>query len=108
MALAPEEWMDLLTVRTTGSAREIVELANNLGIENVELAVRFVWDEFGREYRSHPEAAQNLLRQLQGFPLVVAKDAEALGKFARLCRQAAILFRTPFCSVCSGRSKEEI
>ena len=53
-----------MTVRTTGAARKIVNQANNLGIENAELAVRFIWDEFERKYRFSPEAAQNFLREL--------------------------------------------
>ena len=91
--LAAGEWLELLTIRTTGKAKEVVDEASNLGTDN-ERTVAYIWKEFELQYQAKQQPGQQLLQQLQAYPEITLEDTDRLNKFARLCRQASMLAET--------------
>ena len=92
--MSPEEWFQLLKLRTTGKAAKLISRAEELEMDNAEAAVDFIWEEFERKFRAHPDAARRLMKELREFPMVSREDPERLWSFAEACRQAVILART--------------
>ena len=93
--LSSGEWLELLSIRTTGKAKNIVDRAENLGTDNDELTVAFIWDELERQFHAHPQVGRQLLQQLQTQQQATTKNPDNLCEFASLCRQASLLRKTP-------------
>ena len=56
--------------------------------------MRYIWDEFDRQFQSHPHNARVLLKRLQESTTISTEDPERLWEFARSCRRAVILAKT--------------
>ena len=94
LELPPEKRLELLTLRTTNYAAEIVRSASDLTIESPEEALKIIWDHFEGRFKRNPQAANHLLDKLQKFPSVSVKDAQNLWRFSFACQQAATLMDT--------------
>ena len=66
-----------------------------MGLVDPQGAVDYIWEEFDEQYKLYPSAANDLVRELQGFKVVSQSTPEKLWKFASTCRQARLMANTP-------------
>ena len=62
--LSPKKRLELLTLRTTNYAAEIVRSAADLTIESPEEALKTIWAHFEGRFKRNPQAANQLLDKL--------------------------------------------
>ena len=92
--LSPREWLEMLALRTSHTALDIVTRANEMGIADPGIALEFIWEEFEGRYKGQPLTANKVLLELQNFRQIKRKDTKALFEFALVCRQATKLATT--------------
>ena len=92
---APENWLQMIDLRTSGEAKEIVRSVKEMAIENPQEALDLIWEIFEGRYKSNPQAARKLLAKLRGFSEVSTKKIDELWTFALACKQASTLMSTP-------------
>ena len=90
LGLTAGEWLELLYLRTSGTAFSVVKRAREMGIEDPRTALTFVWNEFKERYKRHPPAAKKVLYELQNFRTVKENDYNTLWEFSLVCRQAVM------------------
>lgn len=61
----PENWLQMIDLRTTGEAKEMVRSVKEMAIENSQEALDLIWKFFESRYKSNPQAARKLLSKLQ-------------------------------------------
>ena len=91
----PEEWLEMLRLRTMGVAFGVVKSVEETAIENPQEALQIIWDHFDGRYKSTPKAASNLLTKLQTFHPVSVSNVDKLWDFQLACQQAVVLMSTP-------------
>ena len=90
----PEEWLQMLKLRTIDVAAGVVGSVEETSIENPQEALQTIWNHFDRRYKSTPKAASKLLNKIQTFPTVSVNNVDKLWDFALACFQAATLMYT--------------
>ena len=53
----PESWIQIIDLRTTGEAKEMVKTVKKMAIENPQEALDLIWENFECRYKSNPQAA---------------------------------------------------
>ena len=74
----PESWLQMLDLRTTGEAKEMVKSVKEMAIENSQEALDLIWENFESRYKSNPQAARKLLGKLRSFSVVSTKKMDEL------------------------------
>ena len=87
-------WLELLALRTTGIAHEMVRRSDDTAADNPDEALVFVWGLFDSRFKSHPKAAEKLLMEFQQYSRVSSDDHDTLWRFAMACQQASMLMDT--------------
>ena len=78
LGLSPAEWLELISIRTKGTARMIVNSAKDMGLVDPQLALEFIWQEFDERFAKQPELARQILQKLKTFPEISTKDSKNL------------------------------
>ena len=91
----PESCIQIIDLRTTGEAKEMVKSVKEMVIENPQEALDLIWENFECRYKSNPQSARKLLAKLRGFSDVSTRKIDELWTFALACRQATTLMSIP-------------
>ena len=94
LQLMPFEWLEILEMRTSHKAAEIVQCARQMALDDPNIAIEHVWRELERKYNANPQTAKRLFKKLKNFSTVSEKNLENLYDFAMACRQATLLAGT--------------
>ena len=89
-----QDQLQLLALRTKGSAAEIVKRSDHMAAENPEEALEFAWRLLDKRFGSHPKAAKDLLKELEDFKLVYGNNKDQMWRFAQACQEASALMKT--------------
>ena len=81
-------WFEILELRTVKVANDMVKRAQEMEVEDPDAALEYLWEVFDRRFRSHPQAAMELLTELQSFSAVSIKQPDNLLAFVLACQQA--------------------
>ena len=94
LLLSDAEWLEILQLRTSDIALEVVKSGRELALVDTNQALQFIWDNFDKNYGEQFQLADVLLKKLQAFPVVSLDTPENLHRFNTLCEQARILATT--------------
>ena len=79
------EWLEILSIRTSHVALDVVKCAMKMGFKDPKTALAFVWSEYGEKFKRHPSAAKDVLFELQNFRRVRESDYIVFQEFALIC-----------------------
>lgn len=88
---SPEQWLQMLKLRTVDEAAEVVKSVKEMSIEKPQEALDFIWNHFADQDKSIPQAARKLSSRLQSFSDASTKKVRELWKFALACQQATLM-----------------
>ena len=92
--LEASQWLDLLEVRTSGTALDLVQSARLIQFEtSPQQALEKVWEYLDQQFSSPHQPSQQLLRHLLHGARITPSDPTALTTFARHCDSAVYLRR---------------
>ena len=92
--LTPAEWLEILLLRTSDAALDIVRRAKNMGVTDPQTGLEFIWKQLNDRFKKKSSGAKEVLKELQNFPEVRPNDPEGLWKFSVICEQAKTLAAT--------------
>ena len=84
--LTSAEWMELLSLRTSDIALDIVRRAKRMGVTDPQTGLNFIWKQLDGRFKKKSSGAKDVLKELQNFQEVRLKDSKTLWKFSIVCQ----------------------
>ena len=89
------QWLDLLEVRTTGTANRLIKDLRVIHLEaSPEQALKSSWETLDQRFHTKQRPSQYLLQNLLQGPIISSSEPNNLFAFARSCKTATELHRS--------------
>ena len=88
------QWLDLLEIRTTGTANQLIKDLRVLHLESSpEHALKSAWETLNERYYTKQRPSQHLLQNLLQGPVITSSEPDKLFSFVRSCKMATELMQ---------------